>query len=77
MQRKQELTVITKTYDLMKWSAQHTSHFPRNYRFVLGERLERNLYDLFETLLKAKYTRQREPLRKEKVLSGSAAKISR
>jgi hypothetical protein len=44
------------------WSCHHTSRFPRNHRFVLGERLERNLYDLLETLIKARYTRQRQPL---------------
>jgi hypothetical protein len=36
--------------------------FPRNHRFVLGERIERTLYDLLETLIQAKYTRQRQPL---------------
>jgi hypothetical protein len=29
---------------------------------VLGERIERNLYDLLETLIQAKYTTQRQPL---------------
>jgi len=58
----EELTVITKTYDLILWSCNHTSQFPRNHRFVLGERLERNLYDLLDTLIQAKYTRQRQPL---------------
>jgi hypothetical protein len=29
---------------------------------VLGGRIERNLYDLLETLIQAKYTRQRQPL---------------
>lgn len=38
-----ELTVITKTYDLILWSCNHTGKFPRNHRFVLGERIERNL----------------------------------
>ncbi len=33
-----ELTVITKAYDLILWSCNHTSKFPRNHRFVLGER---------------------------------------
>ena len=33
-----ELTVITKTYDLILWSCHHTGKFPRNHRFVLGER---------------------------------------
>src|SRR5208282_2238982 len=60
--RTDELTVITKTYDLILWSCNHTGKFPRNHRFVLGERIERNLYDLLETLIQAKYTRERQPL---------------
>jgi hypothetical protein len=44
------------------WSCNHTGKFPRNHRFVLGERIERNLYDLLELLIRAKYTRQRQPL---------------
>lgn len=55
----QELIVITKTYDLILWSCNHTSKFPRNHRFVLGERLERNLYELLELLIRSKYTKQR------------------
>lgn len=58
----QELTVIIKTYDLILWSCHHTAKFPRNHRFVLGERLERNLYELLETLIRAKYTRERAKL---------------
>jgi hypothetical protein len=57
-----ELIVITKTYDLILWSCNHTSRFPRQHRFVLGERLERSLYDLLETLIQAKYTRQNRTL---------------
>jgi len=60
--QRPELTVITKTYDLVLWSCRHTSRFPRNHRFVLGERLERNLYELLETLIQARYTRERQPL---------------
>jgi hypothetical protein len=62
MKRKQELIVITRTYDLILWSCNHTSKFPRNHRFVLGERIERNLYSLLETLIQAKYTRNRQRL---------------
>ena len=50
--RDEELVVITKTYDLILWSCRHTGRFPRNHRFVLGERIERNLYDLLETLIR-------------------------
>jgi len=43
MGKEQELIVIAKTYDLILWSCNHTGKFPRNHRFVLGERIERNL----------------------------------
>jgi hypothetical protein len=36
-QDHKELVVITKTYDLILWSCNHTGKFPRNHRFVLGE----------------------------------------
>ena len=49
-------------YDFILWSCNHTSKFPRNHRFVLGERIERNLYDLLESLIEAKYSRARTPL---------------
>lgn len=60
--RADELVVITKTYDFILWSCHHTSKFPRNHRFVLGERIERYLYDLLETLIQAKYTKERREL---------------
>src|SRR5277367_6252342 len=60
--RHEELVVITQTYDLILWSCNHTGKFPRNHRFVLGERIERNLYDLLEILIRAKYSRNRQEL---------------
>ena len=57
-----ELLVITKMYDFILWSCKHIGKFPRNHRFVLGERLERSLYDLLETLIEAQYSRGRLPL---------------
>ena len=62
MKKTEELVVITKTYDLILWSCNHTSRFPRQHRFVLGERLERSLYDLLELLIQAKYQRERAAL---------------
>jgi hypothetical protein len=62
MKKSEELLVITKTYDLILWSCNHTSRFPRQHRFILGERLEPSLYDLLETLIQAKYTCDRQPL---------------
>ena len=40
--KDEELVVITKTYDLILWWCNHTGRFPRNHRFVLGERIELN-----------------------------------
>src|SRR5436309_4566656 len=62
MKRNEELVVITKMYEFILWSCHHTSRFPRNHRFVLGERIERHLYELLETLIQAKYTRLRQGL---------------
>src|SRR4051794_17889640 len=62
MKSRPELIVLTKTYDLVLWSALHTSRFPRSHRFVLGERIERNLYDLLESLIQARYTREHRGL---------------
>src|SRR5258708_40371897 len=59
MAKERELVVITKTYDLILWSCNHTGKFPRNHRFVLGERIERGLYDLLELLIRARYNRER------------------
>ena len=61
--------MITKTYDLILWSCNHTSKFPRNHRFVLGERIERNLYGLLETLIAAEYTKNRQRLLEDANLS--------
>ncbi len=38
MKKTEELVIITKTYDLILWSCNHTSRFPRQHCFVLGER---------------------------------------
>jgi hypothetical protein len=58
----EELVVITKTYDLVLWSCNHMGKLPRHHRFVLGERIERNLYDLLELLIQAKFSRERRDL---------------
>ena len=69
MKKDQELTVITKTYDLILWSCNHLSQFPRNHSFVLSERIERNHYGLLETLIAAKYTKNRQRLLEDANLS--------
>ena len=56
---RSELTILTKTYDLILWTANHTCRFPRNHRHVLGTRIEDKLYDILDLLIDAKFSRQR------------------
>ena len=32
MNKQEELVIITKTYDLILWSCNHTGRFPRQHR---------------------------------------------
>jgi hypothetical protein len=60
-----ELLVIDRTYELVKWACPQLARFPRSHRFTLGERIERRLYELLETLIAARYTRERRGLLRE------------
>jgi len=57
-----ELIVITKAYDLVRELTQRVGKFPRDLRFLLGDRLLRNAYDLLDVLLEAKFTKANVPL---------------
>jgi hypothetical protein len=54
-----ELSVVTKTYDLALWVLPHVSRFPRNHRFTLGDRLESGVLDVLELLVDATCMRQK------------------
>ena len=47
-----DLQVIATTYDLVLWTCRHLARFPRSFRFTLGDRLERRLYDILDQLLR-------------------------
>jgi hypothetical protein len=55
-----ELIVIDKLYELVLWSCRHIAKFPRSHRYTLGERMELRLYELLETLLRAKFSRDKQ-----------------
>ena len=61
-----ELSIIQKTYDLIKWYMPILNRLPKNHKFTLGDRIINSLYDLLEGLIQAKYTHQKltilEPL---------------
>ena len=55
----QELSIIQKTYDLIKWYVPILNRLPKNHKFILGDRMINSLYDLLEGLIKAKYARKK------------------
>jgi hypothetical protein len=57
-----ELPVIAKAFDLAKEMTERTRKFPRDLRFVLGDRMLATTYDVFDALLEAKYSTARGPL---------------
>lgn len=60
-----EVSAVTKTYDLLLWLLPHICNFTRQHRFTLGDRIEQRALDLLELLVEATYTRdKRELLRK-------------
>ena len=58
----EELPIIAKAFDLAKEMTERTRKFPRDLRFVLGDRILSTAYDVFDTLLEAKYSTIKRPL---------------
>jgi hypothetical protein len=58
----EELPIIQKTYDLIKWYVPILNRLPRNQKFVLGDRIISRLYDILEQLIKARYSQNKLPL---------------
>jgi hypothetical protein len=54
--------IIVKFYDFLIYLIPHISDFPRNQRFLIGERLELACFDLLELLLDACYSRLKAPI---------------
>ncbi len=60
-----ELPIIQKTYDLVKWYVPILNRLPRNHKFMLGERIITELYNFLEGLITARYSPQKLPLLKQ------------
>ena len=52
---RDELQVIDRTYELLKWFLGRLAKFPRAHRYGLGQQIEQRLYAVFDGLLRAKY----------------------
>ncbi len=50
---KDELLVIDRTYELLKWFLGRLDKFPRSHRYGLGQRIESRLYSIFEDVGRA------------------------
>lgn len=60
-----ELPIIRAWYEFLVWMIPKIEKFPRDLRFTLGERLEQRILGVLETLIRARYTRNRLPLLEE------------
>lgn len=54
-----ELPIIQKTYDLIKWYVPILNRLPRDHRFQLGDRIVSGLYELLESLIIVRYQRDK------------------
>lgn len=55
----QDLPIIQKTYDLIKWYVPILNRLPRDHRFLLGDRIITGLYDLLDALITVRYHREK------------------
>ena len=51
---RDELQVIDRTYQLLKWFLERLAEFPRSHRYRLDQQIERRLCAVFNELLRAK-----------------------
>lgn len=51
--------VITKVYDLLRWILPKLAKFPKDQRYLLGERIENGLLDILEILIEASFTKEK------------------
>jgi len=56
----QELSVIQKTYDLIKWYVPILNRLPKNHKYTLGTRTTEMLYQILEDLIRTKFAKQKQ-----------------
>ena len=61
MSAKSSPDSITLTYDLLKWTIPTLKKFPRDQRFLLGDRIENYTLDILELLICANYSKDKLP----------------
>ena len=71
--------VLIKWYDVVKWLLERVDSFPKNQRFVFGQRLADRAIDVLELLVEAAYSPRkadllspREPRHRGLAVAGAA-----
>ena len=54
--------VLIKWYDFTKWLLDRVDGFPKNQRFIFGQRLTDHALDILELLVEAVYSRRKSDL---------------
>jgi hypothetical protein len=54
--------VLVKWYDYAKWVLERVESFPKNQKYVLGQRLSNQVMDVLEGLVEAAYSREKRGL---------------
>jgi hypothetical protein len=65
-----ELPIIERTFDLIKWYIPILNRLPKNHKYILGDRIAVNLYDLLDGLILARYASN-----KSAILDGLNTKV--
>ncbi len=59
VKRTEPPVVLVKWYDLAKWILERVDSFPKNQRFIFGQRLADHVLDIQQLLVEAAYARQK------------------
>jgi len=54
--------LLSKWYDYAKWIVERVDSFPKNQRFIFGQRLAGHALDIMELLVEAAYAREKREL---------------
>ncbi len=55
----QKENLLTRLEDFMVWFLPHLEQFPRNYKFLLGDRTVKIMLDIYEALIDAYYSKDK------------------
>ncbi|MFH0994694.1 MAG: diversity-generating retroelement protein Avd [Pseudomonadota bacterium] len=56
-----EVDAVIRLYDFILWMIPKLEKFPRNQKFLLGDRMENLMLDILELLIEATYSRNKQP----------------